>query len=197
MHPLPYHGSSSNFYQAEPEVVLKAPMRIRVQNENRKALEEQNSKAIDVERRILEVLGKHPRIVPYLRFDQSGIHLAKAKLGDLQNYIDSYHTELHPLQRYKICEQVTEAVVHVHERGVIHSDLRLENVLVEQVNESSVSVWLCDFGGSTCDQLGLDGGHLPDTPFFDPRLRWLSTQATDIFSLGSISILLRWDTGHL
>jgi len=27
---------------------------------------------------------------------------------------------------------------------------------------------------------------LPDDPFFDPRMPWVSTPATDIFSLGSI-----------
>ena len=66
--------------------------------------------------------------------------------------------------------------------GVIHSDLRPENILVDPVDASSLSVWLCDFGESACEGLGLDGGHLPDTPFFDPRMKWESTPATDIFS---------------
>ena len=52
---------------------------------------------------------------------------------------------------------------------------------------TSLDLWLYDFGGSTCEVLKLDGGHMPDTPFFDPRIMpWDSTPATDIFSLRSV-----------
>lgn len=40
----------------------------------------------------------------------------------------------------------------------------------------------------------MDGGHLPDSGFFDPTQRDLSTPATDIFSLGSILYVIL--TGH-
>ena len=122
----------------------------------------------------------------YLGFSANGIYLSEASLGNLQEYIDSHNAELRVSQRSKMCEQVAEAIVHAHMNGVIHSDLRPENLLVDQVHGPYVSLWLCDFGGSMCERLGLDGGHLPDTPFFDPRMKWESTPATDIFSLGSI-----------
>lgn len=32
----------------------------------------------------------------------------------------------------------------------------------------------------------MDGGGLPDAGFFDPNSAWVSTPATDIFSLGSV-----------
>jgi len=32
----------------------------------------------------------------------------------------------------------------------------------------------------------LDGGHLPDSGFFDPNAEWVSTEQTDIFSLASV-----------
>lgn len=57
-----------------------------------------------------------------------------------------------------------------------------------------MDLWLCDFGGSTCDELGLDGGHLPDPGFFDASGPWVSTPSTDIFSIGSI--LYTIITGH-
>ncbi|KAI0868476.1 hypothetical protein GGS24DRAFT_482251 [Hypoxylon argillaceum] len=85
-----------------------------------------------------------------------------------------------------MCKHVTEAIVYAHEKGVIHSDLRPDNLLVDEVYESSMSIWLCDFGGSLCEELGLDYRHLPDSPFFDPRVKWESTPTTNIFSLGSI-----------
>lgn len=40
-----------------------------------------------------------------------------------------------------------------------------------------------------------NGGHLPDDPFFDPRLGFVSTPATDIFSLGTLLFIILG--GHL
>lgn len=85
---------------------------------------------------------------------------------------------------------------------MIHSDLRPENFLVHQETDGdedrlppeAVSIWLCDFGGSKCEEHGLEGKGLPDTPFFDPRMEWESSPATDIFSLGSIFYTIY--TGH-
>ena len=171
---------------------------------NRKALDEENQRAIVIEQQTLERLGKHPRIVPfvhhpkpqvarelivvirYLGVHLSGIVLSEAPYGSLQSYIDSNHMKMSASQCWNLCEQVAEAIVHIHSKGVIHSDLRPENFLVHQLTPASASIWLGDFGGSMCVELQLDGGHLPDTPFFDPRMPWQSTPATDIFSLGSI-----------
>lgn len=67
---------------------------------------------------------------------------------------------------------------------LVHSK---EPVSSEQLAPSKdLVLWLCDFGGSVCKELGLDGGYLPDDPFFDPRQPWDAMSATDIFSLGSI-----------
>lgn len=182
---LSFLGSTSDFYRTDEGVLLKSPMKVWG-NPNREEFETANKKAINIERQILETLGSHPRIVPYLGFSDDGIYLAEARLGDLQKYIDSHNADLSVYQRSKMCEQAAEAIVYIHEKGVIHSDMRPENMLVDQIQASCVSIWLCDFGGSMCARLGLDGGHLPDTPFFDPRMKWESTPATDIFSLGSI-----------
>jgi len=69
--------------------------------------------------------------------------------------------------------------------------MTLDNVLVN----AKLGLWLCDFGGSKCDALDLNGGHFPDDPFFDPRLGLVSTLATDIFSLGSMLFVVL--TGNL
>lgn len=89
---------------------------------------------------------------------------------------------------------MVEAVAYVHSKGIIHSDLRPENILVHATTELSLDLWLCDFGGARCDELGLSGHSLPDDPFFDPRLPWKSAPAIDIFSLGSIIYTIL--TGH-
>jgi serine/threonine protein kinase len=124
----------------------------------------------------------------------NGILLSEASYGNLQTFIDSHNTRMDASLRWRLATQAAEAITHLHENGVIHSDLRPENFLVHDTGEQSadglilVDLWLCDFGGSTCDVPKLDGGHMPDTPFFDPRISrpWESEPATDIFSLGSV-----------
>jgi serine/threonine protein kinase len=92
----------------------------------------------------------------------------------------------------KWCTQAAEAIHYIHTKGVIHSDLRPENYLLHTDSNGIFNLYLCDFGGSTCGVL--DGGNLPDSGFFDPRKPWVSTVATDIFSLGSVFYTIM--TGH-
>lgn len=66
MQRLPYIGSTSHFFGAGDGVVVKSPMKIWEANANRRALEAKNAEAIDMERQILERLGHHPRIVPFV-----------------------------------------------------------------------------------------------------------------------------------
>ena len=133
------------------------------------------------------------RYLGYQSSAREGLLLAEANQGNLQLYIDKHHSAMSAQLRQKWCRQAVEAVDFLHQKGVIHSDLRLENYLVHMAN-GSTDLWLCDFGGSTCQGLGLDGGHLPDDPFFDPRLASGSTPAIDIFSLASILYTIL--TGH-
>ncbi|KAF2195603.1 kinase-like protein [Zopfia rhizophila CBS 207.26] len=202
MKPLTYRGSTSDFFRIGPGVIVKSPMKVWVKNPNHKKLEEEMERAISFERRVLEKLGSHPRIVPYLgvHAPSKGILLTEAKYGNLQAYIDSKNAVIDDSLRRKWAVQAAEAIVYVHGQGVIHSDLRPENYLVHATDglpvgpSPSLDLWLCDFGGSRCDELGLNVNHLPDEPFFDPRMPWTSTPATDIFSLGSIFYTIL--TGH-
>jgi len=88
--------------------------------------------------------------------------------------------------------QAAEATRYTHQKGVIHSDLRPENYLLHTDANGTLNLQLSDFGGSTCGDI--DGRHLPDSGFFDPRKSWTSTEATDIFSLGSVFYTIM--TGH-
>ena len=57
---------------------------------------------------------------------------------------------------------------------------------MHETNPGSLELLLCDFGGAKCDDLNVDGNHLPDYPFYDPIQGNRRSPATDIFSLGSI-----------
>lgn len=112
------------------------------------------------------------------------MRFVEADFGSLQSFIDRHFEEVSPEEKVKWRWQATEAIAYIHEKGVIHSDLRPDNFLLHSTTDGSKSIRLCDFGGSVYGDL--NGGHLPDAGFFDPRKPWVSTEQTDIFSLGSV-----------
>jgi serine/threonine protein kinase len=116
----------------------------------------------------------------------------EANYGSLQAYLDHHNDAINTTLRIKWCIQATEAIRYIHQKGVIHSDLRPENYLLHTDAGGVLNLYLTDFGGSTCRDI--DGGHLPDSGFFNPRRPWVSTEATDIFSLGSVFYTIM--TGH-
>ena len=120
--------------------------------------------------------------------------LHEASHENLQVYLDSNIATIEDSLRWRWSLQAIEAVAYIHSKGVIHSDLRPENLLVHATTDQSLDLWLCDFGGARCDYLGSNESHIPDDPFFDPRLPWESTAAVDIFSLESIIYTIM--TGH-
>ncbi|KJZ69956.1 hypothetical protein HIM_10648 [Hirsutella minnesotensis 3608] len=199
--PLPksFDGSTSLFLRVQRGVLLKYPRQIRRESSSYKLLTDKIANNFLVERHILDLLGRHPRIVPYLGWHrasegQQGVLLMEASHGNLQRYLDDHYDATSSLLRMKWCLQAVESIVYIHRRGIIHSDIRPDNFLVHATTPTSLDLWLCDFGGSTCENFGLDGGHLPDSGFYDPRSEPVSTAQTDIFSVASVLYTIL--TGH-
>lgn len=124
--------------------------------------------------------------------DPFGFLFAEASDGNLQDYIDEHHATIGMDLRFKWRTQAAQAIEFIHQKGVIHSDLRPENFLLHSTPTAKLDLLLCDFGGSTNGEI--DGGHLPDSGFFNPCDPEESTESTDIFSLGSIYYVIM--TGH-
>ncbi|KAF6817407.1 protein kinase-like domain protein [Colletotrichum plurivorum] len=98
-------------------------------------------------------------------------------------------------ERLAWCVQVAEAVDHIHGHGVVHSDLRPGNILVHETAPGILDLKLCDFGGSVCEELGLDGLALPDGPFYHPAFGDKSGPMLDLFGMGSVFYVIltgRW-----
>ncbi|KAG5820279.1 hypothetical protein H9Q74_001345 [Fusarium xylarioides] len=121
----------------------------------------------------------------FLGLQGDGILLAEASHGNLQAYLDS-HPSTSLGQRLTWCRQVAEAIEYIHSRGVIHSDLRPANFLVHETTLGARDLQLCDFGGSVCQELHLDGFSLPDGPFYSPVFDNESSTLLDIFGMGSV-----------
>jgi serine/threonine protein kinase len=68
----------------------------------------------------------------------------------------------------------------------VHSDLRPGNVLVHETTPGARDLQLSDFGGSVCEELGLDGLSLPDGSFYSPVFENKSGPLLDIFATGSM-----------
>ncbi|KAF6816656.1 protein kinase-like domain protein [Colletotrichum sojae] len=130
----------------------------------------------------------------FLGLRENGILLSQASHGNLQAYLDS-HPSTRLRQRLAWCVQVAEAVDHIHGRGVVHSDLRPGNVLVHETAPGVLGLQLCDFGGSVCEELGLDGLALPDGPFYHHAFGDKSGPMLDLFGMGSVFYVIltgRW-----
>ena len=117
---------------------------------------------------------------------------AEASDGNLQAYIDQHNDTIDLSLRLKWRSQAAEAIQYIHQKAVIHSDLRPENFLLHTDSGNKLDLLLCDFGGSTSGVI--HGGHLPDSCFSNPCKPWVSMEATDIFSLGSVFYTIM--TGH-
>ncbi|EQK98442.1 Protein kinase-like domain protein [Ophiocordyceps sinensis CO18] len=192
-----FEGSTSELFRVGDGIVLKQPRVILRASKLYDNLTRGIDTSFSVEQQILEILD-HPRIVRYLgrnngQGDPRGILLAEANHGNLQRYLDE-HSKIPMSVRKSWCLQAVEAIAYIHHRGVIHSDLRPENFLIHATTPGTLDMLLCDFGGSTCDRLGLDGGHLPDPGFYDPNSGAESTHQTDIFSIASVLYVIL--TGH-
>ncbi|KAJ0159889.1 CBL-interacting serine/threonine-protein kinase 11 [Colletotrichum tanaceti] len=147
------------------------------------------------EEKILTRLGNHPRVVRLLgrQTTPRGLLLAEASHGGLQQYLNNGDVP-HPLQQ-RWFQQAIECVVYIHSKGVIHSDLRPDNFLIHEASPGTLDLLLCDFGGSVCEDLDIDGEGLPDAGFSQPDDQDnIPTPSTDLFSLGSV--LYAIVTGH-
>lgn len=81
----------------------------------------------------LEILinaGDHPNIVEWLGFShqQMIIELEYARLGDLWEYVVN-HGRLSRNQLAHMMQQVSSAVEHLHSEGIVHLDIKPENIL--------------------------------------------------------------------
>ncbi|KAG8891895.1 hypothetical protein FRB99_003257 [Tulasnella sp. 403] len=127
----------------------------------------------------------HPNILPFLGTGsdkQNLLYLISPWMdnGSLHDYI----VKKPRCDRIRFLRETAEALVFVHDMGIIHGDLKAQNILVSQTEHAL----LCDFNLSkqelTLTIAGLKGtGSLP---FQSPEL-WEGasrTRATDVYAFG-------------
>ncbi|KAF1842061.1 kinase-like protein [Cucurbitaria berberidis CBS 394.84] len=140
---------------------------------------------LQIEAKMLSVLGRHPRIVQSKGLTKDGLLLEFAPNGNLHDYLTA-NPDTSLEQRVTWCMQATEAVRFIHSKRILHCDLRHDNFLLD----AKLDLKLADFQGqhfSADGEILLDGlslestkAYLPRTPADHARIK------TDLFALGGV-----------
>lgn len=178
-------GVSAKTYRTGPLVVKIT----RIDDED--CITTENRKAMRNEASIYALLGQHPSIARCLTVGPARdyIELEYYPNGTLKDHLDQHHASITTSYLRCWARQIIESVVFIHTMGVRHSDLRLDQWLLD----ADLNARLSDFNASGYDAkaaLGLEGskalGHedpshyLPRDPMTDNGVE------SDLFALGSV-----------
>jgi len=138
-------------------------------------------KSIQREGQIYVYLGDHPRVIKCLAKGDFFVDLEYAPHGHIESYLRS-HQDTSDECRIRLAQGVIEAVVFIHSKHIIHSDLAARQFLLD----SELHVKVSDFGFSSFsdgDVLGFENSshQLPR----DLESDMPSTFQSDLFALGS------------
>jgi serine/threonine protein kinase len=137
-----------------------------------------SARAVEIEGRIYCHLGKHKRIARCIGWGNDFVDLRYECNGDLESYLKQ--TPLTNDAKYRLARQAVEAVVFIHGKDVIHSDLSAHQFLVDK----NRNVRLSDFGGSSLQ--GSEAIVMENATHFLPRDEDSpNTVQSDLFALGS------------
>lgn len=139
--------------------------------------------ALEIEAKLLKASGSHPRIVEFKGKNTNGLLLGFARNGSLGRYLQHFNPTIQ--DRLKWSKQATEALTHLHGKRIIHCDINLNNLLLDEC----LDVKLCDFQGRLLTSDGrvvVDGGASENVKSRMPRPDYSHADyRTDIFALGS------------
>lgn len=179
-------GMSAYIYLLNPTTVLKVP---RIDEDD--GVTEANREATRIEASIYKLLGHHPRLAncTYISASKEHIELEYYSNSTLRRYVDDHRKSITTACLRRWARQIIESVAYIHDMGVRHSDLRLDQWLLD----SDLNARLSDFNGSGYDarpSLDLEGSKaigLEKSSHFLPRSPTPdNTVESDLFALGSV-----------
>lgn len=112
--------------------------------------------------------------------------------GELGKYLEKQEDPMTELQACAVMHELVKAIVYVHYKKILHRDLKLENILLQD-SKNPCSVKIIDFGlASLCsnDEYGMSGTLLYSPPELLSGKSKKSSNKTDIWSLGIILYIL-------
>lgn len=91
---------------------------------------------------------KHPYIVEVIDYDDTDRYVMIMEYLDgpmFREYITKNYNASKPLEFIPLFLQVIEAVGFIHQKGVIHRDIKPTNVIIQQLSDSTLRAKLLDF----------------------------------------------------
>lgn len=150
-------------------------------------------KGLEVEEKILNILGNHPRIVRLRHRHEAGLLLEYMPNGSVEKYL-LRHPDTSLEQRMNWALQAAQSLAYVHARNILHCDISVGNLLLDL----HLNIKLADFQGRLLDHKGVaifDGGALEGAMSSMPRSNPNDCNfKTDIFALGTAIYFMI--TGH-
>lgn len=140
---------------------------------------------LEIERKLLQIVSPHPRIILLKSFSDSALYLERAANGCLAYYLlESGNPTPSIQQRLSWCREAAGAVAYVHSKRVLHCDIQPTNFLLD----IGLHLKLSDFQGKLLSEQGevlLDGGSGEPCRFYLPRDDPFDSDIkTDLFALG-------------
>ncbi|KAL8913129.1 MAG: hypothetical protein Q9171_002023 [Xanthocarpia ochracea] len=129
----------------------------------------------------------------------------KSALGDLCTFFSKLGNDVTPENRVEICADIINAVACLHANGIIHGDIKPENILMFRKANGEFYAKLCDFGfsilipdeneNSTIDLPKSTPWHAPELNENRHGLSILEAKKTDIYSAGLVCLWLLLGNG--
>jgi len=160
-------------------------------------------------RREVEVLSKldHPNIIRLKQVFESREHIhvvtELARGGELFDYLVSRpNSTISEAGVSFLLRQCIAAVAHMHDHGVIHRDIKLENILLESTPKDDekyqdIRLKIIDFGlaksfGDGCGERGTAHTFFGTVGYISPEMmdRKSYTKAVDVWALGVVTFVL-------
>lgn len=99
----------------------------------------------------------------------------------------AFHTPQHPTQNHRhVHIQVMSAIAYLHSQGVVHRDLKAENLLVVDPTADFPTVKLIDFGFATILRHNLTGSFLGTGGYLAPEIRQQRLYSESVRFLGGV-----------
>lgn len=127
-------GSFATVYEAR-DVVLNLPVALKVPH-----YEDDHDLMLDEIRHVMSL--EHPNVLPVLNADYVDSTLIVATLLGRESLREQMRRGLEPESALGYARQMLLGLAHAHERGVVHRDVKPENLIVF----ADGRLRLCDFG---------------------------------------------------
>lgn len=158
---------------------------------------------------ILQQLQHHPNVVSLLDVYETDEEIQLVteycRGGELFDAIQRKRDGVCPSKRAAFCEaqgariasQILSVLKELHEKNIVHRDVKPENILLTSMDDLEVNVKLCDFGLARLLSGNIDSdtsSDEEDSPMTTPRARAYSTVGSDLYAAPEVCVGAGYDT---